>query len=102
MVWWGRGMGPYRGAYFLFGSLRAARPLAQAQVQAHVPAENRGLAMGVTETVTGLAVTLAAALAGALYAREPALLFAGPVLAVALLPLGALLRRAGATRPGSG
>lgn len=101
MVWWGRGMGPYRGAYFLFGSLRAARPLAQAQVQARVPAENRGLAMGVTETVTGLSVTLAAALAGALYAREPALLFAGPVLAVALLPLGALLRRAGVTRPGS-
>ncbi len=93
MVWWGQGMNAYRAAYFLFGGLRATRPLAHAQAQALAPAGQRGLTYGLIETVVGLSLTVAAPLAGWLYAQQPALLFLMPLLGLALLPLGWWLSR---------
>ncbi len=100
LVWWGQGLAAYRGAYFLFGGLRATRPLAHAQAQALAPPGQRGLTYGLIETVVGLSLTVAAPLAGWLYTRHPAALFAMPALALLLLPVGWWLGRGATARSG--
>ncbi len=87
LIWWGRGLIAYRGAYFLLGGLRAARPLAQAQAQSLTPEGQRGLTYGLLETLFGVSLAVAAPLAGLFYQRQPALLFFAPIAALAFLPL---------------
>ncbi len=93
LIWRGQSWRAYQGAYFLFGGLRATRPLAHAQAQTRAPAGQRGLVYGLVETVVGLSLTVAAPLAGWLYARDPAMLFLAPALALLLLPVGWALSR---------
>jgi len=99
LIWHGASLGAYRSAYFLFGGMRAARPLAHAQIQELTTPQQRGLTYGLVETVAGLALTIASLLAGWLYTRAPFVLFAAPAVALGGLPLGWWLAR---PRPSSG
>ncbi len=87
LTWWGLHPWAYRGAYFLFGGVRATRPLAQALGQDLTPAGQRGLTYGLVETAVGLSLTVAAPLAGWLYGRWPLGMFLAPAIALLGLPV---------------
>ncbi|GAB4525877.1 MAG: hypothetical protein Fur0018_10820 [Anaerolineales bacterium] len=75
VLWQGAGMPWYLGAYFLMGSYQTARTLANAQARPLVSPEVMGVAYGFIETAASLAIILAPPLAGALYARNPAIIY---------------------------
>ena len=93
LIWRGASLAAYRSAYFLFGGMRAARPLAHVQIQELTTPQQRGLTYGLVETVAGLSITIASLLAGWLYTHAPALLFIAPGVALLGLPLGWWLAR---------
>jgi MFS family permease len=75
LLWRGDRMVWYAFGYFLLGGYRAARLLIFAQVRSLVHRAQMGLAYGVTEAVNSLAVILAPLLAGAVYTRDPVLVY---------------------------
>lgn len=82
LMWQGGALPWYFLAYFLMGGYKTARSLMTAQTRALVSARSMGLAYGVTETTGALATILAPVLAGALYTREPALVYAAAVVLI--------------------
>jgi MFS family permease len=75
-------------AFLLRSGYSACRSLANAILAERIPAENRGLAFGLTEASVACAQMVAPYLAGQLYSRQPAApLWAG----LALIPVGMLI-----------
>jgi hypothetical protein len=75
LLWKGTGLPWYALGYFLLGGYRSARSLIYAQIRPLIHPAQMGLAYGVAETFSSLAVMLAPLLAGALYTRDPALVY---------------------------
>jgi MFS family permease len=80
-------------AYFLLGGYRATRSLLVAQIEKLVKPANLGVAFGITETVSGIALIAAPPLAGALYARDPTLIFSVSLVLIIPLIIFTLIRR---------
>ena len=93
MIWQTTGMPLLVAAYFLLGGYRATRSLLVAQVEKLVDTANLGLAYGVTETVAGLSLMAAPVLAGALYSRDPSLIFSTTLVLIIPILLFTLFRR---------
>lgn len=96
LIWQGTSLGWYAAGYFLLGGYRAARPFAFAAVRALVHSAQMGLAYGFAETFNSLAAILAPLLAGALYTRQPEMVFS-----VSLALLGLSIAFTVAFLPGS-
>ncbi len=75
LVWQSTGTPLLITAYFLLGGYRATRSLLASQIEKLVSPANLGLAYGIAEMVGGLSLMAAPPLAGALYARNPDLIF---------------------------
>ena len=75
LIWLGTGQPWYALGYFLLGGYRAARPLYVAQIRTLIHRAQMGLAYGLAETVSSATTILAPLLAGALYTRDPALVY---------------------------
>jgi MFS family permease len=75
LLWKGTGLPWYALGYFLLGGYRSARALVFAQIRPLIHPAQMGLAYGVAETFNGLATMLAPLLAGALYTRDPVLVY---------------------------
>ncbi len=101
LMWLGTGQPWYALGYLLLGGFRASKPLYFAQVRAIIHQAQMGLAYGLAETVNSLTVVLAPLLAGALYTRDPVLVF--PVslglILLALLVAAVFLPRHAASEP---
>jgi DHA1 family multidrug resistance protein-like MFS transporter len=93
LVWKTAGMPMLVGAYFFLGGFRASRSLMTAQIQKMVNSANLGLAYGFLETAIGLAMAVAPPIAGALYARNPFLIFRISLLLLIPIMLFTLFRR---------
>lgn len=74
-IWRGAGLEWYAAGYFMLGGYRAARPFVFSMVRSLIHPAQMGLAYGFAETVNSLAMMLAPLLAGALYTRDPALVY---------------------------
>jgi len=74
-LWRGTGFGWFAIGYFLLGGFRVLRGLGVAQVRPYVHESQMGLAYGIAETLGSATVLLAPPLAGALYSRDPALMY---------------------------
>jgi MFS family permease len=101
LVWLGTGQPWYAAGYFLLGGYRAARPLYFAQVRTLIHRAQMGLAYGLAETANSLTVILAPPVAGALYTRDPVLVYPVSIglIALALLITAAFAPRAAAGDP---
>jgi DHA1 family multidrug resistance protein-like MFS transporter len=93
LVWKSTGMPLLVAGYFLLGGYRAVRSLLAAQAEKLVAPANLGLAYGFTETVAGLSLMAASPLAGALYSRDPSLIFSVSLFLVSPLIISTLIRR---------
>ncbi len=93
LVWQTTGMPLLVTAYFLLGGYRATRSLLTAQTEKLVQPANLGLAYGITEMVGGLSMMAAPLLAGALYTRNPNLIFSTTLVLIIPILLFTLLRR---------
>jgi MFS family permease len=93
LVWKTAGMPILVGAYFLLGGFRASRSLMTAQIEKMVNSANLGLAYGFLETAIGLAMAVAPPIAGALYARNPFLIFRISLFLLIPIILFTLFRR---------
>ena len=69
----------------MLGGYRATRSLLIAQTEKLVNPANLGLAYGFIETVSGFALLVAPPVAGALYSKDPQLIFSIPLILI--LPL---------------
>jgi MFS family permease len=84
LIWRGTGQPWYAAGYFLLGGYRAAKPLYFAQVRTLIHRAQMGLAYGLAETANSLTVILAPPVAGALYTRDPALVYPVSIGLIAL------------------
>lgn len=75
LLWKGGGLPWYALAYFLLGGYRASRALIFAQIRPLIHPAQMGLAYGVAETFNSITIVLAPLLAGALYLRDPILVY---------------------------
>ncbi len=75
LLWKGVGLPWYILAYFVLGGFRSARSVIYAQIRPLIHPAQMGLAYGIAETFNSLGVVLAPLLAGALYTRDPVLVY---------------------------
>ncbi len=75
LIWRGTGLGWYALGYFMLGGFRATRAFLFSITRALIHPAQMGLAYGMAETFSSLAVILAPLLAGALYTRQPVLVY---------------------------
>ena len=86
-MWLGTGLPYFALGYFLLGGFRAGRPLAQAQARELVHDSQMGLTYGMMETVSSSIYILTPPLAGALFERDPYIVYplAIGILAVSII-----------------
>ncbi|MEW6093944.1 MAG: MFS transporter [Chloroflexota bacterium] len=101
LIWQGTGLGLYAAGYFMLGGFRTARAFIFTMVRSLIHPAQMGLAYGIAETFNSLAMILAPLLAGALYTRDPALVYpvAAGLMAVTVILSGAFAPRAAAIEP---
>jgi len=95
LLWKGTGLGWYGLAYFLLGGFRTYRSLIYAQIRPLIRPAQMGLAYGIAETFNSLAIVLAPLLAGAVYTRDPLLVYP---LSLGLVALAVLVSAIGMPR----
>jgi len=82
IIWKGTGMPWYLLGYFFLGGIRICKSLSMALTRPLIHPAQMGVAYGFLETTGSLAIIAAPPIAGALYERDPALVF--PVAAVCI------------------
>lgn len=100
-IWRGAGLGWYAAGYFILGGFRTARAFIFSMVRSLIHPAQMGLAYGIAETFNALATILAPLLAGALYTRDPALVYpvAAGLMGVTVILSGVLAPRAAVIEP---
>lgn len=74
-MWQGTTVAVFALGYFLFGGLRASRPMFMAQARELVPASQMGLAYGAIETVMAVITIITPIAAGFLFKPDPTLVY---------------------------
>ncbi len=100
-IWRGTGLGWYAAGYFILGGFRTARAFIFTMVRSLIHPAQMGLAYGIAETFNAFATILAPLLAGALYTRDPALVYpvAAGLMGVTVILSGVLAPRAAVIEP---
>lgn len=88
LIWRGTGLGWYAAGYFILGGYRTVRAFIFSTVRGLIHPSQMGLAYGVAETFNALGIVLAPLLAGAVYTRNPELVY---IVSIGLIGIAILL-----------